>query len=250
MAKSTKSEKTERQRLIEETLKKQRSGEKRRGNVIITVAILLAVGILAIPLVPYARGLFETNKYDDVAVDQIGAAADVCGEVEEKNATGVSNHVPEPQEVTYDTAPPAFGPHWSSPDAPAPFEDKFYDDNDRPPIEALVHNLEHGYTILWYDETIAGDPEQLGQIKAIAKKFKESGDNQNFRNKFIAAPWTDADEDGASFPDGQHVAFTHWKGESEASTGVWQYCGDVSGAALTTFMEEYPYTDAPEGTVP
>ena len=28
--------------------------------------------------------------------------------------------------------------------------------------------------------------------------------------------------------------------------GVWQYCSDVSGAALETFMEDYPYMDSPE----
>ena len=31
--------------------------------------------------------------------------------------------------------------------------------DDRPTLEALVHNLEHGYTILWYDETIADDDD-------------------------------------------------------------------------------------------
>ena len=28
--------------------------------------------------------------------------------------------------------------------------------------------------------------------------------------------------------------------------GVWQYCSDVSGAALEDFMLKYPYTDSPE----
>ena len=65
----------------------------------------------------------------------------------------------------------------------------------------------------------------------------------------IAAPWTSDDENGKKFPGGQHVAFTHWKGDSSASTGVWQYCSDVSGDALTKFIDTYPYTDAPEATV-
>ena len=46
--------------------------------------------------------------------------------------------------------------------------------------------------------------------------------------------------------DGQHVAFTHWKGDETQSTGVTQYCSETSGAALESFMAEYPYTDAPE----
>ncbi len=115
-----------------------------------------------------------------------------------------------------------------------------------------MHNLEHGYTIMWYDETIADSATELAQVKAIARKFKESGDNMNFRNKFIAAPWTEERRGRRpSSPTGQHVAFTHWSGDTSdaPSTGVWQYCSDVSGAALTTFMDNYPYTDAPEATI-
>jgi hypothetical protein len=28
--------------------------------------------------------------------------------------------------------------------------------------------------------------------------------------------------------------------------GVWQYCSAPSGAALETFMKDYPYLDSPE----
>jgi hypothetical protein len=218
--------------------------------VIIIAAVALAVGILALVLVPKFRGDLEEAKYSDVPLAEIGKPASVCKKVETRDATGVSNHVEEPQEVEYEESPPAFGPHWNNLGAPAPFEDKFYDEQDRPAVEALVHNLEHGYTILWYDQSIADDSVKVGQIRAIAKKFDESGDNMNFRNKFIAAPWEKSDDDGDNkFPAGQHVAFTHWAGNSEASTGVWQYCTDVSGAALETFMDDYPYTDSPEATI-
>jgi hypothetical protein len=30
---------------------------------------------------------------------------------------------------------------------------------------------------------------------------------------------------------------------------VWQYCSDVSGAALDQFMEDYPYMDSSEPAV-
>ncbi|WP_139978187.1 DUF3105 domain-containing protein [Nocardioides litoris] len=250
-SKPSKTAKTERQRLIEETLKKQRSTEKRKGNIIIISAVVVALVILGVAAGPIVIGRFQEQAYADTPVNKIGAAASVCQKVVEKQGTDVGNHVEQGQSVTYDTAPPAFGPHWNVAGvAPATFREKYYGENDRPPLEALVHNLEHGYTILWYDQTIADDSDQLAQVKAIARKYKESGDNANFRNKFIAAPWLDSDEDGAEFPDGQHVAFTHWKGDTTTSTGVWQYCDEVSGAALVDFMDTYPYTDAPEATVP
>ena len=251
VAKPSKTAKTERQRLIDQTLKKQRSAEKRRGNVIIAGAILIAVVIIGVAAGPVVIGNFREAAYADTPVDEIGAAASACQEVVTEEGKDVGSHVDQAQQVVYESAPPAFGAHWNVAGvAPATFTDKFYEADDRPELEALVHNLEHGYTILWYDETVAEDVDELAQVKAIARKFKESGDNQNFRNKFIAAPWTSEDNDGMAFPDGQHVAFTHWKGDTETSTGVWQYCSEVSGEALTTFLEDYPYTDAPEATVP
>lgn len=33
----------------------------------------------------------------------------------------------------------------------------------------LVHNLEHGYYILWYDDTVLEDAELLGQVRALAE---------------------------------------------------------------------------------
>ncbi|MDO9456871.1 DUF3105 domain-containing protein [Nocardioides sp.] len=250
MAKPSKTAKTERQRLIDETLKKQKSAEKRRGNVIIAGAIVIALAIIGVAAGPVVWGNFKESAYADTPVDEIGAAASVCQKPIEKEGKDVGTHVEQPEEVTYDTAPPAFGAHWNVAGvAPASFKEKFYDADDRPALEALVHNLEHGYTIMWYDETIADDVDELAQVKAIARKFKESGDNMNFRNKFIAAPWTSDDEDGAKFPQGQHVAFTHWKGDTTTSTGVWQYCSDVSGDALVSFLDTYPYTDAPEATI-
>ena len=57
-----------------------------------------------------------------------------------------------------------------------------------------MHNLEHGYTILWYDESIADDADQLNVIDGIADKFRS--DDNNLRYKFIAAPWTSDGREG------------------------------------------------------
>ena len=42
-----------------------------------------------------------------------------------------------------------------------------------------MHNLEHGYTILWYDETIADDDDMMNAIEGIADKFDAT--TSNFR---------------------------------------------------------------------
>ena len=230
MAKTTKSAKSERQRRIDDAMKKQRGADKRRSYVIVAACVTVGVLIVGAAAFQPVKNWLDLRQYDSIELASLGSPASTCQDVVTKQAEGVSDHLPTGTPIDYDVAPPAFGPHWNEANvAPAPFTDKFYDTSDRPPLEALVHNLEHGYTIMWYDETVADDSGEMAQIQAIAKKFK--ADDTNFRLKFIAAPWTSDDEDGAEFPDGQHVAFTHWQGDADKSTGVWQYCSKPSGAA-------------------
>jgi hypothetical protein len=243
--------KTDRKAVIDQMRKKQKSADRRRNFAIVGVCVLIAVLILGAAVFPILKDKWDERAYAGKEVADIGAAASACQDIETKKADGNQNHVPVDTPVEYTTAPPAFGPHWNEAGvAPASFARKLYTD-DRPPLEALVHNLEHGYTILWYDETIADDDAQMDELRAIADKFTEGGAD-DFRNKFIAAPWTSADEDGAKFPDGQHVAFTHWsaggQGETDVSKqqGAFQYCSEVSGEALDSFMDEYPFADSPE----
>lgn len=242
----------DRRAIVEQMRKKQKNADRRRNFAIVGVCVLIAVVILGAAAVPIAKDKWwDSREYEGKSVDEIGAAASTCQDIETKKADGNQQHVPVGTPVEYTTAPPAFGSHWNEAGvAPASFARKLYTD-DRPELEALVHNLEHGYTILWYDETIADDETQMDQLEAIADTFTEGGAD-DFRNKFIAAPWTSDDENGASFPDGQHVAFTHWsaggQGETDVSKqrGVFQYCTDVSGEALAAFMKEYPFSDSPE----
>jgi len=245
-----KSAKSDRQAVIDEIRKKQKGADRRRSFAIIGVCGAIAIGILLAAIYPIWQRHQDLKQFEGLTIDKIGADASVCGKVTKKPANGSSDHVPETQQVTYEDAPPAFGSHWNVAGlAPATFDRKFYSSNDRPELESLVHNLEHGYTILWYDESISGD--ELNEIEGIADKF--TGGDFNQRYKFIAAPWTKEDEaESGKFPDGQHVAFSHWSaggtGEEDTSKqeGVWQYCSAPSGAALKTFMTDYPFSDSPE----
>ena len=246
MAKSTKSQKSDRQKVIDDIRRKQKSAETRQGRAILGVAIAIALVIVGIPAYLYVfEPLWEQNKYSGEPLAEIGGPASVCGKITTKNAVGSGEHRATGEQITYEDAPPAFGPHWNEGGvAPVPIEERFYTDDTRPELEALVHNLEHGFTILWYDETAAGDSEMLGQIKAIADRLNDSDTNN--RLSFKAVPWTS--DDGGDFPDGQHIALTHWSSDqaTQTSEGVWQYCSEPSGEALEEFMKDYPYYDAPE----
>lgn len=243
--------KSDRQAVIEEIRRKQKGAERRRGFAILGVCLTIALVIILAAAYRPVKNWWDLRKFEDLQLAEIGAPASACEDVVTEKADGNAEHVDQGVQVEYDDAPPAFGSHWNVQGiAPAPFERKFYTTSDRPELEALVHNLEHGYTILWYDETAADDGDMMSVVEGLADKFRSDPDN--LRSKFIAAPWTS--EDGKDFPGDARIAFSHWSaggsGETDASkqVGAWQYCSEPSGEALEDFMLEYPYTDSPEPT--
>ena len=142
--------------------------------------------------------------------------------------------------IPYPDAPPAFGPHWANYLQGSEIRN-FYTVEDRPEIERLVHSLEHGHTILWYDDT----------VKPGTDAYKDSaGDRREVRretDKFIAAPWTG--DDGKSFPSGKHVALTHWTGPENQRAS--RSTAPAPAARWSQeFMKEYPASNAPEPDAP
>ena len=219
--------------------------ERRRTLVVVGVCALVAVVIIA------TTAFYLVTQDDPAAtaasVDggSLGDAAQTagCDNVVLRAAEGSNDHLSQGTAIDYTEAPPAFGQHWP---APADFARKFYTVADRPPVEQLVHNLEHGYTILWYDSTIADDPDALAQVEAIAQPFEGQ---QDLAAKFIAVPWTS--EDGEPFPAGKHVALTHWSAEGESAVsgqgqGAWLYCAEPGADVVSAFMAEFPFSDALE----
>jgi uncharacterized protein DUF3105 len=109
-----------------------------------------------------------------------------------------------------------------------------------------VHNLEHGYTVVWYRADAPG--KQIKNLQRIAKTF--GSDDYDPVDKFIAAPWSDAD--GAAFPAGKNIVITRWTadpndpGNPAQQQGVRQACTSVSGAAIKDFMAKYPVANSPE----
>jgi hypothetical protein len=171
----------------------------------------------------------------------IGAAG--CDPVTEHEATGNQDHVAEGSKVDYSQTPPDSGKHYPS---PAPFTKHFYAEADRPPVETLVHNLEHGYTVVWYRADAPS--KQIKNLQRIAKTF--GSDDYDPADKFIAAPWSAAD--GAGFPDGKNLVITRWTADPNDPSnpmmqkGVRQACTEVSGAAIKDFMTKYPVANSPE----
>ena len=237
----------DRQAVIDSIRSKQSRSENRRGMMIVGVCVLVAVLIVGAAAFKPIKDWWDLRAYASDSLGEIGAKPSACQKVVTKKADGNQDHVDVGTPMTYPDAPPAFGTHWNMWDT---MDRKLYQASDRPELGELVHNLELGYTILWYDTTIADDADAMDELRAIASKLQGTSD---LRDKFKAVPWLS--KDGKPFPKGQHVAFTHWSvggvGETdpEKQVGVWQYCSSLSGSARETFMEDYPYMDSPEPTV-
>jgi len=229
---------------IEAIRKEAERAERRRTLMVVLACALVAVVIIAVT----GYALLTRDDEASAAVADGGVLSDSataagCDNVMIKGAEGSTVHQPTGTPIDYPDSPPAFGPHW---DAPAEFARKFYTDQDRPEVEQLVHNLEHGYTILWYDATVSDDPDALSQVEDIAADFEGS---QDPTAKFIAAPWTS--EDGEAFPEGTHVALTHWSAEGESAVagqgqGDSLYCEQPDEQVVTDFMAAFPYSDSVE----
>jgi len=237
----------ERKARIAEMQQQEKSRERRLRIQIIAgcVALLLVLGAV----VTYAV-LDGRKKQPDQAIGAIGVAASAasCDPVTTDKADGNGDHVgpgtntPQESKITYDTVPPSNGPHFAQPIVD---DRRFYTFADKPQVERLVHNLEHGYTVLWYDQK-AGEAKtsELEELAAVANKTDWAKD------KFIVSAWDPA---YGALPAGKKFALSHWSATLEADgtsvkdqAGHRQLCGDLSGEVVKTFIQAYPKTTAPE----
>jgi hypothetical protein len=236
VANKTKQIERDRRAKVEAMRKAEQARERRKSIIFVVTAVVVGVGLIAAVAIP--SYLTKRNDPANKSVSSFGVSASAAGASAVKvtkgtNTTALRKHVAVGTVEKYATVPPSFGPHWPAPAYPAR---EFYTARDRPKMEQLVHNLEHGYTIVWYDTTIKGDQlQQLKDISTAARKNSAVGPT----GKFIVSAWDNA---YGKFPAGKHIALSHW-GSKDSYV---QLCAKVSGAVVQTFIEKHPATDAPE----
>jgi len=212
------------------------------------LAIVLPLTLVVIGFAGWSWRQSEGPPTDTAAAGTNESGGPGCDPVLREPTGGAGAHIDD-EPIFYQSAPPSFGDHSSGWEVRAL---SFYDVEDRPDVPVLVHNLEHGYNILWYDETVIDDAEAVAGVREIADAYATLDRERHPATAFIAAPWTS--EDGAGFPDGMNYALTHWyadptdRSSSRADElGLTQYCADVSAAVVRQWMDAYPLSDAPEG---
>ena len=147
--------------------KKQTMREKRRRRKTITRIIWGAVAIILIAVIGY----FVWNALKPAAGQAVPIMADT-GHVEEGQDPG-----------PYNTDPPTSGRHYAN-----ELDAGFYNETDRDSIPGfpegyLVHNLEHGYVIFWYNCDLVTD----GECTELKSQIQTVLDREN-NFKVIAFP--------------------------------------------------------------
>ncbi|CAN5890660.1 hypothetical protein BH20ACT6_BH20ACT6_25390 [soil metagenome] len=236
---------------IEQMRRETARAERRRTLVVVAICGVVALAIVGATSWKLITDRQRAQEVAGTPLAELGMPASQagCTGVRTEPAQGGGQHQ-DGQDIDYPSSPPAYGPHWGN---AADFARKFYTANDRPEVEQLVHNLEHGYTLLWYDETVADSGQDLQAVRKMAEKFELDSVPDDVEAydaaKFIAVPWTS--DDGEAFPDGAHVALTRWAAEGEDAAegeglGATLYCERPSGEAVADFMAEYPASNALE----
>jgi len=218
---------------VEELRRAQAAAERRRTLLVVgaaVVAVLVLTGVVF-------KVVRDAQAEKDPANLGVSLAAASCDPATNDKPDGSGVHVgpqtdqPNVTKVTYKTVPPEYGEHFVTPAYPAL---PFYTATDRPRMETLVHNLEHGYTVVWYtDATPQAQRDQLKKIADLARAMPQTN------GKFIVSAWDPA---YGNFPAGKTIGMSHWG----ASTAHRQLCGAVSGDAVKAFVTAHPSTDAPE----
>ncbi len=224
----------------------QKASERRRLLVVVgaCVAVIAIIGAA----VAWAVLGEQNKKAEALGAISGDVAAASCDPVTDDPATGSSDHVgpgtatPDTTRIDYATIPPSSGQHFVS---PALAQRRVYTVADAPPVENLVHNLEHGYTILWYDPSLEQtDAASFDALATRVNAMKESA------GKFLVTPW---DTSRGAFPAGKKYALSHWSAEVDPQTGTVgaqlghrQLCGGLNTTVVEDFVKAHPWSSAPE----
>lgn len=237
----TKAERKEqaRRERIELQRKVARSRRNRRVLVIGLAVIVAGVAIFA-----FTRPGTEVPSPQELLANVEDARTQAgCGEIEDVGSYQPRDqdraHVaPEamPPLTAYASTPPASGPHNE-----ITFGDGVY--SSPPPIERVLHSLEHGAAIVWYAPDATG--EELERLRAFYED-DEVGD------RVIVAPY-DYPEQGTAgvLPVGARMALVSWHHlETCDQLSLPAAFGFTSSYAAPAFGQRQYRGNAPEAGAP
>lgn len=193
------SKKLEEKRLRREAEERRQAETKkaRRNRNLVTAVIALLVAALVIFLVLNER---ESTEFVGVSQEEAG-----CDDIETHELLE-ADHVDEGTAIEYNSSPPTSGPHYAQPSPTG-----FFSNPVEP--ERLVHNLEHGQIVYWYDPNMPEDA--LASLEAYVRDGSGA---------LVASPYDQV-------PSGFEFTMAGW--------GASQSCVEPSREVLDNFRERF-----------
>jgi hypothetical protein len=229
----------DRRQRLEELRSQQKAAERRKnwlfaGSAIVVALIL--IGAAVIPAYIHDRNKKAKEKAGYQFAPTSAEKAAGCLGVHNDPLSAAAQHVEGPIDYTKEKygddrdgtvpIPPTGGKHnaLSLGDTV-----RFYPLSDKPRPERAVHNLEHGYIVVWYDSKLPED--QVTKLQELAKS--------GTLTRLLVVGWWQSD-----LPADKHVVFTSW--------GRTDRCTTVSDAVATKFYQDHLNSEvAPEaGSAP
>ena len=208
---SKKLQEKQRKRLAEQARRAQQRQAARRSNLVTAgIAAVVVVAVVALVL----SGRDDPGQQITVPAG-VAASAAGCTEIEQFPEQGREHIDLGAEHAPYNSTPPTSGPHYGTP------ADAGFYPNPLPP-EQLVHNLEHGQIVIWYDPSA---PEStLDGIQALVEGGNREAQRSGFVEPLLAAPFEGLEQ-------GSEYALTGWRNL--------QSCAAYSRAAINDFRAEF-----------
>lgn len=199
-----------------EALQRRMAAKKRNRTIGLTLvgiaAVIAVVAIVVLPgtgsdvstaapadLLAQAPDAAQAAGCTDVqTTDFYGGADQTSPDYADQAHIGGDERFPEmPPLDSYPSTPPASGPHDGSATLPAGVYDA------PPDLGTLIHSLEHGGSVVWYDPDAPQDA--IDEITAFNGQEDPVG-----QDRVIVAPY-DYEGPGGQLPEGVQMALVAWR---------------------------------------
>jgi hypothetical protein len=219
----------QKQRRQQKLQAQQAARQAARRRRVLTTGLIVAVllGVTGAFVYSIVDDRLEERRLVAEASERLGELG--CTEIVEEPILGAA-HIPDGQEAAnppdelYPVRPTTSGTHFGA-WAITGVYDKVIDER------LLVHNLEHGYVNIFYDQDAPAD--QVEALKDFAREQIDSGRYE----KIIVSEWK------AGLDDAENFVLTAW--------GARQHCRDFDEGVVLNFLREWHHLsgNAPERTV-
>ena len=209
-------------------LERRMARARRNRTISIVVAVVVVAGVAVFALTrPENKSAANVRASGLLASATAEATAAGCTDVKQ-----IGPYQPEDQDrvhiggsggptempalSTYPSVPPTSGPHSSTPLAAGVYP-------SAPPMDQVIHSLEHGAAIVWYDPNASG---------AALTEMQDFYRDPDVGSRVIVAPYDYPDQGAAgSLPPGTGMALVSWH--------HLETCTDVNVSAAFGFTARY-----------